>query len=352
MVSFRNHSHIQLDFGPGINVIWGKNGSGKTSILEAVYLLAMGRSFRTNRLTETVKKNDSVMHVVGNFNKENNVQTIAFSQTKEGRRKIRVNGAPVQGARDIIGKNPVVLLSPEEQVITKGRPADRRAFFDKFFSTISPAYLKNLSAYTHVLKQRNALLKEDKKTHKKTDFSVWNEPLAKHGAFIWKERGALLQSFRTKLAEVSGDYDNHTIKIELHVIKTGKDETWFLEELDRCVHRDKALGWTSVGPHRDDVEFAFNGQSLREFGSQGEHKLALVLIKLAEFHLTQNITGQTPTLLLDDLFAKLDMQRSEAVLDLLNRKTQTLITNTDLSDIERRNIDLNYEKNRSFYLDR
>lgn len=352
MVSFRNHSHIQLNFGPGINIIWGKNGSGKTSILEAVYLLAMGRSFRTTRLIETVKRKEKVMRIVGCFDKNEQTQTITFSQNVEGRRKITVNGATVRNAREIIGKNPVVLLSPEEQVITKGSPGNRREFFDKFFATISPTYLKNISIYTRVLKQRNALLKEYKKTQKNIDFSVWNNPLAKHGALIWRERGELLYLFQKELEEVSGNYDNRSIKIGLNIIKTGKDETWFLEELDRFSTRDKALGWTSVGPHRDEMDFVFNGQPLKVFGSQGEHKLALVLIKLAEFQLTKKITGQTPTLLLDDLFAKLDMQRSEAVLNLLDSKTQTLMTNTDLADLELRSINLDSNNNRSFYLER
>lgn len=350
MVSFRNHSHTQLEFGAGINVIWGENGSGKTSILEAVYLLAMGRSFRTSRLVETIKEDENVMRVVGNFYNHGKDQTIAFSQTAGGRRRIKINGTVVGGARDIIGKNPAVLLSPEEQNITKGPAGDRRTFFDKLFSMISPVYLENLSVYTRVLKQRNAALKQNKKGQEGTDFSVWNEPLAEYGANIWKERKELLKSFGEELAAVSGDYDNRSFRVGLNITKTGKDKAWFLNALEKRAGKDKLLGWTCVGPHRDEMEFLFNRRPLRAFGSQGEHKLVLVLIKLAEFYLIQKKTGFTPTLLLDDLFAKLDFQHSELVLDLLHSKAQTLITNTDLVDMERHGIDLSYGENRSFRL--
>jgi len=350
MISFRNHKHINLEFGSGINVIWGENGSGKTSILEAIYLLSIGRSFRTNRLLETINNESQQMQISGNFYDGKRTQTIDFRQNRAGQRKIKINEMPVAGVRDIIGKNPVVLLSPEEQAVTKGSPGDRRAYFDKLFSMISRAYLDNLSDYTRILKQRNALLKQEKKMPTGVDFTVWNEELSRQGVQLWEKREKLLASFGRELTLVSENYSRRKIKIETHASMKKLDQKTFLSELNKRETRDKILGWTSIGPHRDDTTFLFNQRPLREFGSQGEHKIALVFIKIAELQLIQTEKKQTPTLLLDDLFAKLDFERSEAIFELLSGKAQTLISNTDLVDVKKRGVNLKGDNNKTFYL--
>ncbi|MEE8335449.1 MAG: DNA replication and repair protein RecF [Candidatus Neomarinimicrobiota bacterium] len=349
MISFRNHNHIELEFGSGINVIWGENGSGKTSILEAIYLLAIGRSFRTRRLLEIISDEKEQMAVTGSFYDGTREQTITFNQTRTGQRKIKINGTPAAGIREIIGKNPVVLLSPEEQNITKGSPGDRRTYFDKLFSMISRQYLNILSDYTRILKQRNALLRQEQKVPAGIEFTVWNEELSRLGVQLWEKRAEIMSSFQAELGHVSKKYTSLEIKIETMVSSKMLDQRTFMSELKKRENRDKILGWTSIGPHRDEMSFLFNQRPLREFGSQGEHKIALVFIKLAELQLIQKEKKQTPTLLLDDLFAKLDIKRSEAIFDLLSGKAQTLITNTDLLNIEKRGIRLT-ENDKTFCL--
>lgn len=349
MISFRNHNHIELEFGSGINVIWGENGSGKTSILEAIYLLAIGRSFRTRRLLEIISDEKEQMAVTGSFYDGTREQTITFNQTRTGHRKIKINGTPATGIREIIGKNPVVLLSPEEQNITKGGPGDRRTYFDKLFSMISRQYLNILSDYTRTLKQRNALLRQEQKMPAGTEFTVWNEELSRLGVQLWKKREEIMSSFQAELGHVSKKYTSLEIKIETVVSSKTLDQNFFISELKKRENRDKILGWTTIGPHRDEMSFLFNQRPLREFGSQGEHKIALVFIKLAELQLIQKEKKQTPTLLLDDLFAKLDIKRSEAIFDLLSGKAQTMITNTDLLNIEKRGIHLT-ENDKTFCL--
>ena len=210
---------------------------------------------------------------------------------------------------DLIGKTPIVLLSPEEQIITKGSPGDRRDYFNKILSIISREYLKTLLIYQRLIKQRNFALRETRKSHTNhAAIIAWNEP----------------------------------------VVSTGKKTLETKNRLESSLSSDIVKGRTIAGPHRDEYCFTFNGRLLRNFGSQGEHKLALVLIKMAEINTIKTATGKTPILMLDDFFAKLDFQRADGALSLLNGEYQTIITTTDIVDIEKHGIDLKSEKQHLF----
>lgn len=348
LTSFRNHGETEMKFGPGINVIWGENGSGKTSVLEAVHILSIGKSFKTGRINETLKHNSEVSRIEAGFTKNKKTETISFSQSSDKRRQLKINNSVVK-TREIVGKNPVVLLSPEEQQITKGAPGDRRGYFNKLYSTVSKEYFKDLSVYTHTLKQRNALLKH---SAAKNQFNTWDDLLAEGAEAIWDKRRKFNTRFNDCLKTVSEMYNKKSVYVSLKTddIKRSKKEIKTkLKDLEQTDIRNRR---TSFGPHRDKYLFLYNETPVKMFGSQGEHKISLVLIKLAEYMFIKNETNRTPTLLLDDLFAKLDFERSDAVLALLEKKSQTIITNTDLVDIEKHGIDLNDPNNKSFHLER
>jgi len=329
LVSFRNHERSRFDFGDQVNLIWGANGSGKTSVLEAVHILSMGRSFRTKRLDRTIREGDENLFIHGIFEANGMETEVSFGLGRDGRRKLMLNGSRLTGIKALIGANPVVILSPEEQVITFGGPSDRRAYFDRVFSTVSKPYLETLSSYTKTLRHRNAALRSH--PSKAQGVEAWNEPLVQYGAQLWKWRIEYFNTFNQELENVICDFTDTSLHLEVKQSGNNEqNETWFSDQLKRSRAKDQQLGWTSVGPHRDEPVFLFNGQPLRDFGSQGEHKLSLVLLKLAEFGFVYKGTGICPALLLDDLFAKLDLNRGEAVMELLNRKAQALITNTNL----------------------
>ena len=348
MVSFRNHEKLEMEFSAGINVIWGENGSGKTAVLEAIHLLSIGKSFRTNRTSEIIKHENDTFRVEGVFLSKTKKNSILFSQGKDRRRKIKINGSDV-GIKDLIGKTPVIILSPEEQCITKGSPGNRRKYFDKLYSTTSGSYFENLSGYFRALKHRNALLKEKKKVSR---LDPWDETLAEFGAKVWKERKEKNKVFIDCLSTVSASYGDGSITISLKTEDRGFNKNQMLTRLKGAHQKDLITKQTSVGPHRDKTNFLFNDKKLRTFGSQGEHKIALVIIKLAEYLFIKKQTGASPTLLLDDLFAKLDLKRSDAVFELLKKKTQTIITNTDLFNLKNHGIDLGATENQSFHLER
>ncbi len=352
MHSFRNHDLSKFEFGLGINVLWGGNGSGKTSVLEAIYILAYGRSFRTGKLRETLQIGQKSTNVAGIFEQQGVQYDIRFNQLENGRKKYLLDGSPVRGAPDLIGLNPVVVLSPEEQNITKGPPGNRRAYFDRVFSVVSKKYVTRLVTYTRCLKQRNAALTQVKLNLAPTSIiAAWDDTLCDSGNEIWKLRQTYISEFVDLLQETANNFTLGSIKINLHVNpETPPSTTEHRAKLAQSVKQDLRYGFTRYGPHRDQYEIGFNGQDIRKFGSQGEHKMTLVLIKVVEALFIRKFTGRAPTILLDDLFAKLDFRRSDQVLSALGKDIQTIITGTDIIDLEKRGINLSGPDDTSYHL--
>lgn len=350
--NFRNHKHIQIDFKKGINVIWGENGSGKTAILEVVYTLSMGRSFRTRNHKETLKENADHQSLKGVFNSRTDTTEIKINQISSGQRRLFVNNIVLTKVKDLIGETPIVLLSPEEQLLTKGSPGDRRNYFDRIFSTISQEYLNILLAYQKLVKQRNALLQEIRREPAKLKaIEAWNEPLVSAGKKLYKIKNVIIRQFILELEIINNKYSKNDVELTIEFVPDGSAET-LEKRLEKSLNLDLAKGWTTTGPHRDDYGFLFNGRMLKKYGSQGEHKLALVLIKMAEIRAIKNKTGKTPILMLDDFFDKLDFQRADEALSLLNGDYQTIITTTDIIDVKKHGINLSSTNNTIFHLKR
>jgi DNA replication and repair protein RecF len=352
LVSFRNHDKINMQFCPNINVIWGKNGSGKTAILEAIHSLSIGRSFRTSRKKELLKEDKEFFSITGKFYANDKIQEIQINQTKDGTRRIIIDGDKVESIRELVGINPVVLLSPEEQIITKGAPQDKRNYFNKLFSIVSNKYFTILSEYNRILKQRNKLLDDFNIINKaETELNIWNERISEIGQELWKKRIELLKKYNIELKRTVKDFkDGNFTFICEPVTKTPNNENEYLEILKHRQSKDIYLGRTTFGPHTDKFNFTFNGKNIKQYGSQGEHKLALLLIKLAEVKLIRKVTEKTPIVLLDDLFAKLDDSRSKQAMAMIDKDLQTIITTTDLKIVEDRGIKIDNSNNCSFYL--
>lgn len=354
MISFRNHDNLPIEFSPGLNVIWGENGSGKTSILEAIYTLSMGRSFRTSNRRHMIQKEKEFFRIVGNFEFQGSTTNVAMSQLQDGRKKTTINDEAIKGFKPLIGKNPVVLLSPEEQGVTKGVPAERRRFFDKLFSVASHDYLLALTDLNRVLKQRNMALSAVKEGHRPpSSIHPWNEPLAEKAQHIWAMRENFWKRYNNHLRDVVEKLDDNGVELNgRYTTKALATKEDFLNSLEKNERRDIILQRTTSGPQKDEYDFLFNKEDLRQFGSQGEHKLALILIKLAEFKFIQELNDTTPIILLDDVLAKLDFQRSEYVMSLLEKNVQTIITTTNLVNVESHGIDVKNTNNMSLYLER
>ena len=342
MINFRNHQKKVVTFSPGINLLWGENGSGKTSILEAVYILSSGKSFKTNRLTETINNKKKETIINGVFGGK----TTTFYQPAGGQKKIKINNV-IKKTKDLIGKNPTVLVSPEEEKITKGPHTERRKYFNRLFSTVSQTYLTNLIKYTNAVKNRNHLLKQNKQPF---EVKVWDAPVAKYGSLLWLEKKHLQHSFNREVFLVCEKYNNNiNIDISTTTPKNPTEKDLF-EKLNLNIQKDRLLRRTLVGPHTDQYTIVFKNKPLREYGSQGEHKLSFVLLKVAEHGFIKKEANKNPTLLLDDLFAKLDNDRGNAIFDLIRKSGQTIITNTDLVGVEAHGINTNNPNNKTIHL--
>jgi len=346
LFSFRNHEKKEITFSEGITVIWGENGSGKTSLLEAIYILSLGKSFKTHKQSSIIKKGHSSYILKGDFSYGEITNSVAIQTNLTNKKTIKVNGKTIKNRKEIIGKNNVVVLSPEDQVITKGGPKERRLFFDRLFSIIDNNYLNTLQEFSRVLKQRNSLLLNSNQTREE-NFLPWEEKLSISAVKLWEIRKKCFSCYLNSLNDVTSDYQKDLILNVLYVEKTYTKEE-FQRKLKQTRERDSLLGTTSHGPHRDNIKILWSGKDIREYGSQGEHKISLILLKLAEINLIKQKTGKYPTILLDDVFAKLDLNRSKKLVSYLNsikRKEkdsiQTIITTTDVLNVEQSGLILN-----------
>ena len=352
LVSFRNHGTINMEFCPKINIIWGKNGSGKTAILEAIHSLSIGRSFRTKRRKELLKDDKEFFSITGTFHDKDKIQEIQINQTIEGTRRIFIEGNKVDSISELVGLNPVVLLSPEEQIITNGAPQDQRNYFNKLFSVISVEYLTNLSDYRRVLKQRNKLLYDFNLVNGgRKELNIWDERISEIGQKLWKKRVEFFNKYSLELKTTVKDFQESNLTFSCEqVTKIPEDEKEYIEILNKRKNKDIYTGRTTFGPHVDKINFTFNKKNIKQYGSQGEHKLALLLIKLAEVKLIRKVTEKTPIVLLDDMFAKLDDLRSKKAMAMIDNDLQTIITTTDLKIIEDRGVKIDNSNNCSFHL--
>ena len=265
MISFRNHDKTNIIFNSGLTIIWGENGSGKTSILEAIHSLSLGKSFRTNNRKELIKEGKESFLLKGLFKNNRGVKNrVLYFQDIFGNKRIKANEKNITKRKDLLGLNNVVVFSPEEETITKGPPKERRQFFNKVFSICSKKYLNLLLHYNRIIKQRNAILK-NKKNRKETEkeLSPWSEPLSNTGQNLWNERVVLLSEFNGVFKLVMKELDKN-LKLKIIYNKEQKDKNLFLAKTKTNERLDIKNGFTSYGPHKDDFLFLWKEKTIRK----------------------------------------------------------------------------------------
>ncbi len=351
MISFRNHEKTSMSFDSGITIIWGKNGSGKTSILEAIHSLSFGSSFRTNNKKELIKEGSNNFLLEGLFKNSKGVENkIFFSQDTKGNKKIKINEKEIQKRKDLLGLNNVVVFSPEEESITKRAPKNRRKFFNKVFSIVSKNYLEDLMYYNSILQQRNAVLKNGSKKSIKKQIEIWNEPFSEKAEKLWSQRKKLTLEFLKIFKKIERALG---LGVECEIFyypqKTKKEE--ILTGLKKNQETELSLGFTTLGPHRDDFIFNWGEKPIKKHGSQGEHKMFLALLKTTELLFISKKTKKNPVFLIDDIFANLDIERSKKLLRFVEElrlqektKPQTIITTTDILEVQKEGFFSNYSE--------
>jgi len=314
---FRNHKDIELIFEKPFVYIDGPNGSGKTSILEAIYFVATTKSHRANDEKEMIQRSEPFTHVKV-WTDEDRYEVI-FSKT--GKRAL-INGVEKRKISDFIGHLRVVMFSPLDLDLIKGAPQTRRQFMDLEWMQLHKTYLRHLNTYKQVLKQRNSLLK---KIHIEDDYTFLNilgEQLFEVGIEIINERQKMIHELNQHFKAVYQRFSTHEVEL---IYEPDVDEKAFKAHLHKNQKQDILYQSTLAGPHRDDFFIRFNGFDAKSYASQGEQRLMVVCLKLALLKLIEKETSTQVILLLDDVLSELDQERQHIFLSELPKEHQMIM---------------------------
>lgn len=338
--NFRNLQDVELLPCQEVNVIYGGNAQGKTNLLEALWLFTGGHSFRGAKDAELPKlspqggTNVARASLSLEFFSEGRTQAASLF-IENGRRSSVINGVKKKTGSALVGKMRSVIFSPEHLLLIKEGPARRRSFIDGALCQLKPGYAGLLGIFQRALLQRNALLKDLVRFPELTDtLGVWDARFAKLGGEVMAERAAYIQRLAPKVQDVYSGISKGREALALAyapAIKTdgpfdGREaEQALLQELARTRRSDIRAGFTTAGPHRDDLEITLDGISARAYGSQGQQRSAVLALKLAEAEALSQLTGEAPVVLLDDVMSELDQSRQDYLLNHLHGR-QVFIT--------------------------
>jgi DNA replication and repair protein RecF len=338
--NFRIHEDVELEFSENLNYLVGGNGQGKTSILESIYYLCTTKSFDAKTDSEVIRFGEDGFHLRGNFFEITEDQVLLGFNLKENRKNYLLNEKQLSSSSDIIGKFPVVLLTPADHSITQGVPGQRRKFVDSVISQASKTYLRNLLDYNRTLKQRSSLLnkmKEYRNAGLIGEFEAWTEKLIVTGTELIVRRVKFINAFRTYVNESFYKImnDEERPDIDYYFLDGHKEndiQEYFTKLLDERKEDEMRRAANLVGPHKDDFIFTINNMNLKTYGSQGQHKTFQSALRFAEFFYLKDITSKSPLFLLDDVFGELDAARAHQISKYLREVGQAFVTLTDFGN--------------------
>jgi DNA replication and repair protein RecF len=337
LINFRNYEELYLNFNDKINLFIGKNGQGKTNIVEAIYLLSIGKSFRTNKDKEMIKFEKDNGYVGGSFVKGNRNNLIEVALNKNNKKGIKINKIYIEKISQLLGNLNVVIFSPEDLKLVKEGPKERRNFIDREISQIVPRYYSCITNYNKILFQRNKLLKETIIDENLLD--VYDESMANYGSYIYIYRRDFIEKIKNISKEIhcklTGEIEDLNIIYKNQVNISFEDnlesiKEKFLENIKKNRKSDKFTRVTKIGPHKDDIEIYINNLDVRLYGSQGQQRTASISLKLSEIELINKEVGEYPILLLDDIFSELDENRQKLLVNNL-KQVQMFITTAEHS---------------------
>jgi len=333
---FRNLEPLDLSFAPGVNLFVGKNGQGKTNILEAIQFFKFGRSFRAGRDTELIRFGEAFCRAeVASTLDAGERETFAAAIERGGAKTIKIDGKEIARLSELVGRFPCVLFGPDDLRLVSGAPADRRRFIDMTGSMTTTGYIETARDYRRILQQRNAALKA---RVKERELATWNEQLIAAGAALVERRRVLVDDIGREVAAHAAELRTRSGSFELSYessllagVGSAGDGTptvsdVFSAKLAALADEERRRATTLAGPHRDDVILRLDGTDLRAYGSQGQKRLFAVLLKLAELSYLEGQLGETCVLLLDDVFSEFDRDITKKLQLLLDGKRQVFVT--------------------------
>ena len=350
LLYFRNYLSTNIEVHPSLNVLVGNNANGKTNIIESIFCLALGKSYRTKSDSECIMFGETATAMSCIVNKNDKDLDIMLGINNKGK-SAKIAGIKKTKLTDFVGELNVVLFSPEDLQIVKGSPSLRREFMNREFYQFSRIYHKYYLMYQHLLKQRNSYLKDMRKNPKDEMSLAYLETLtsqlAKVALYITKERVSFVQDISKliykNMLNISNGQETLKIKYKSSVldalnISEIDDESFTEENLTKVMMNksfdDIMRGSTKIGPQHDDLEFYINDLDAKMYASQGQQRSIVLSLKLAEINYLKEKTGTYPVLLLDDVLSELDKNRQLKLLDAINENVQTFITTPSISDIK------------------
>lgn len=320
--NFRNYTEAEALFSPKLNVLHGENGKGKTNVLEAIYLLSTGRSFRTETLSELIREGETFFLVEGTLIKESVEHTVQISFDGTTKRLL-LDGNQYPSFQPLLGLLPSVLHTPSDRELIEGSPAIRRRFLNLHLAQRNPLYVHHLTRYWKAMKQRNTLLK----SKESASIDCWEVEMASSAEYLQEARQTLIASLGPPLQRKSEEL---SLEVERHEIRFSPShprlKEQYLAQLQRHRPREQQLGFTLTGPHRDDFTLLIGGKEAKIFASEGQKKTSLSALRLAEWELL-TATHEMPALFgLDDLGIHLDAKRESALKQNLQSLGQVFIT--------------------------
>lgn len=317
--NFRNYEELSITFQPGFNLVIGENGVGKTNLLEAVFLLLEGRSFRGADVREMIRHGEEGGRVEGEFSEGGKGWVILGSGGEMRRRKVE--------------REKAIPFVPEDIFLVKGNPEWRRRFIDELIKSVKPAYGETLREYGQVLRQRNQALKVARRDAADREaVRSWDLLLVRRGMEVVRERRAALRVLEDKLDRLMREWNLGNVKIKYYSSLSVEDEPGNLEKLERMGETELRRGVTLIGPHRDEIIFLLNGRNLRREGSQGEQKMLSLGCRICQTGMVTDHTGKSTLLLFDDCFSELDKSNRLKVASTLRSWGQTLATAAEIPD--------------------
>lgn len=345
--NFRNYNKLDISFNDKLNIIIGNNAQGKTNILEAIYYLSITKPISINNDKSIImrdKDGTSISTVVVDKDSSNKLTVNVTSNGK----KLLINSNEIKKHSDFIGKLKVILFTPDSLGIIKEGPGNRRRFLNIEISQLYVRYINILNEFNVILKQRNEYLKIIREgNYNKEYMNILNEKFISLSIDIYKYRKKFIDLLNRYIGSIFKDissYEGLSLRYITNIDLSDMNniEKVLMEKIDAGFNREVIYGSTLIGPHRDDFSFILEDNDLLLYGSQGQLKMAVLALKLAEIEVFKDICGENPVILLDDLFSELDINKRNKVINYLNKDMQTIITTTDLSNVDEEYINNSY----------
>ena len=344
--NFRNYEHLLLKFYKGINIIYGSNAQGKTNLLESIYFLGLTKSHRVFIDDNLIMDKKDNLFVEGIINDGGLDKKLSISLLKNNKKILKIDSNNIKNVSKYISNLNIIIFYPDDLEIIKSTPQIRRKYLNLELSQLYSNYYIVINEYNKLLKIRNNLLKKLNKNIRidKNYLNILNNYLADKALLIYKFR----YKFISKINETSADIyknimniDNFKIKYKTNIdeyldIFDEKFKEKYIELLNKNIDLDIKLCSTNFGPHKDDFEFYLNDNNLKLYGSQGQQRIAVLTLKLAEIEIFKKYKNNTPILLLDDVFSELDDKKKNNLLKYIVKDIQTIITTTDLNKLNKK----------------